>query len=81
MKSPVMKDKCCTLVRNVYATTVSTELHLFYTAQYCSTSFQKCNLHEAFQFIIEDQHQGTASTSKYIGECTFEKGTHTFVLV
>lgn len=67
------------LTRNVYAKTVSIELHL-YTAQYCLILLT-IKLHKAFEFIVEDQHQSTTSTSKHIGECSLEKGTSTFILV
>lgn len=47
-------------------------LNYIYTAQYCSILLTM-KLHEAFKFIIEDQHQGTSSTSEYIREGTLEE--------
>jgi len=48
-------------------------LNYIYTAQYCSIPL-KVELHKAFKFIVEHQHQGTASTSEYVRECTLEEG-------
>jgi len=67
------------LVGNVYATTVSIELHLNCTILF--NSIKKFNLHEVFEFVVEDQHQATTSTSEYVGECTLKEGRCAFVLV